>query len=86
MAAGVPVVAARATGAVDLLEEGRTGFLIPPQSVPEYAAAIARLIDDPALRLRMGQAAHEHAQAFRWDSANEAVLTTYREVLAARRG
>ena len=46
MAAGVPVVAARATGAVDLIDEGRTGFLVPPRDVSAYAGAIAQLIAD----------------------------------------
>ena len=50
MAAGVPVVAARATGAVDLVEDGRTGFLVPPRDVAAYADAIARIVGDPALR------------------------------------
>ena len=83
MAAGVPVVAARATGAVDLLEDGRTGFLVPPMDLDGYAAAIARLIADPALRAAMGDAAHRRAQDFRWDTANGAVLQAYREVLAS---
>lgn len=83
MAAGVPVVAARATGAVDLLEDGRTGFLVPPGDLDGYAAAIARLIADPALRTAMGAAAHRCAQDFRWDTANGAVLQAYREVLAS---
>lgn len=85
MAAGVPVVAARATGAMDLLEDGRTGFLVTPQDVAGYAAAIARLAQEPATRAAMGAAAHERAQAFRWDTANAAVLQAYQEVLAARR-
>ncbi len=85
MAAGVPVVAARATGAVDLLEDGRTGFLVPPADLDGYAAAIARLIADPALRAAMGDAAHRRAQDFRWDTANGAVLQAYREVLSLSR-
>ena len=85
MAAGVPVVAARATGAMDLLEDGRTGFLVTARDVDGYAAAIARLVDDRDLRSAMGHAAHERARDFRWDLANGAVLQAYREVLAARR-
>ncbi|MBB3692501.1 glycosyltransferase family 1 protein [Sphingomonas sp. BK580] len=84
MAAGVPVVAARATGAVDLLDDGVTGLLVTPRDVEGYAAAIATLARDPARRRAMGAAAHEHAKSFRWDTANEAVLDVYRELLAGR--
>ncbi len=44
MAAGVPVVAARATGNVDLVADGETGFLVEPRDIGGYADAIARLI------------------------------------------
>src|SRR3546814_8361055 len=46
MAAGVPVVAARATGAVDLINEGVTGFLVPPRAVDGYSRAIERIVGD----------------------------------------
>lgn len=81
MAAGVPVVAARATGAVDLVREGVTGFLVEPTDIAGYAAAIARFVADPALRDAMGAAGHEEAKRYRWDSANQAVLDTYLEML-----
>lgn len=74
MACGVPVVAARATGAVDLVEDGVTGFLVPPTDVQAYADAMARLIGDPALRKAAGAAGHARAQAFVWDRANSAML------------
>ncbi len=77
MAAGVPVVAARATGAVDLVEDGVTGFLVDPTDVAGYADAIARIAADPGLRAGMGAAGHERAAAYRWDTANQAVLDAY---------
>lgn len=86
MAAGVPVVAARATGAIDLVEPGVTGFLAEPRDVGGYADAIARIVADPSLRRGMGDAGHAAALAYRWDRANEAVLAAYREVLGAREG
>ncbi|MGC6401345.1 glycosyltransferase family 4 protein [Sphingomonas sp. FW199] len=82
MAAGVPVVAARATGAVDLVEEGVTGFLVPPTDVRAYADAIQKLVEDPALRRSSGQAGHRAAQRFVWDTANQAVLDAYLTLLA----
>ena len=80
MAAGVPVVAARATGAVDLVEPGVTGFLVPPRDCEAYADAIARIVAEPGLRAAMGKAGHDKAAAYRWDTANQAVLDVYREL------
>jgi glycosyltransferase involved in cell wall biosynthesis len=84
MAAGVPVVAARATGAVDLVEDGVTGFLVKPQQIADYAEAIARLIRDPELRARAGAASHARAAAFRWNTANAQVLSAYLDVMRTR--
>lgn len=84
MAAGVSVVAARATGAVDLLEDGVSGLLVSPSDVNAYADAIAGLVGDADRRAAMGAAAHARAATFRWDTANAAVLQAYREVLASR--
>lgn len=85
MAAGVPVVAARATGAMDLVEDGRTGFLAPPRDVAAYADAIARIVADPGLRASMSAAGHARAAAWSWEAANEAVLQAYLALMASRR-
>jgi phosphatidylinositol alpha 1,6-mannosyltransferase len=84
MACAVPVVAARATGAVDLIDEGETGFLVPPRDVAAYAGAIARLGSEPGLRDRMGAAGTAKAAGYRWDAVNQAVIDTYLDVLASR--
>lgn len=86
MACGVPVVAARATGAVDLIEDGVNGFLVPPRDVNAYADAIARLIQTPDLRRTAGAAGHAKAQSYVWDRINQAVLDSYFEILARRKG
>ena len=85
MAAGVPVVAARATGAVDLVVEGETGFLVPPRDCHAYADAIARIVAEPGLRARLGDAGHRRAAAYRWELVNQQVVETYRTVLEERR-
>ena len=77
MAAGVPVVAARATGAVDLVDEGVTGYLVPPREVSAYADAIQRIVAEPALRALLGAAGHARAAGFSWEKANQAVLDAY---------
>ena len=81
MAAGVPVVAARATGAVDLVDTGETGFLVGPRDVPAYADALERIARDPALRRRLGDAGHRKAAAYRWELVNQKVVDTYLELV-----
>lgn len=84
MAAGVPVVAARATGAVDLVTEGVNGRLVPPRDVAAYADAIAAYVADPASRHAAGRAGHEKAAAYEWSSVNQAVLDTYLAAMKQR--
>lgn len=80
MAAGVPVVAARATGTVDLVDEGETGFLVPPRDCAAYADAIGRVVAEPGLRARLGDAGHRKAAGYRWEVVNQRVVETYLEV------
>jgi phosphatidylinositol alpha 1,6-mannosyltransferase len=84
MAAGVPVVAARATGAVDLVEEGVNGRLVPPRDVAAYADAIAAYVADAPARLAAGRAGHDMAQRYEWSAVNQAVLDTYLAAMAER--
>jgi glycosyltransferase involved in cell wall biosynthesis len=62
MACGVPVLATEAPGNVDAVEPEITGRLVPPDDAPGLAAAAARLLRDPALRARMGQAGRERVE------------------------
>ena len=78
------MVAARATGAVDLVDDRETGFLVPPREVSAYADAITRIVTDPALRHAMGDAGHDKAAGYQWDAINEAMLQTYLGVMARR--
>lgn len=56
-AAGVPVVAQRTAGVPEVVADGETGFLTEPHDDAAAAAAILRLLGDPALQRQMGQAA-----------------------------
>ncbi|MBW4329625.1 glycosyltransferase family 1 protein [Stakelama sp. CBK3Z-3] len=77
MASGVPVVAARATGAMDLVRDGVTGFLVGPRDIAGYARRIGELVENTALRHAAGGAGHAVAQGFEWNRINETVLQTY---------
>ena len=59
--AGLPVVATKVGGVPELVEDGVTGFLVPPRDPQALAKALQRLIDDPELRRRMGEAGREKA-------------------------
>ncbi len=82
MAAGVPVVAANATGARTLVADGVTGRLVPPRDIAAYADAIAAFAADPSLRRAAGQAGHQAAKAYEWDAVNQKVVDTYQQVIA----
>lgn len=56
MAACIPCVATRITGIPELIRDGTDGLLVTPSSASELAAAVARLVDDPALCERLGAA------------------------------
>ena len=85
MAAGVPVVAAQATGNVDLVEHGVTGFLVPPTDIGAYADAISELIANPELRRAAGQAGHDRVQSYDWEQVNAVMIRAYEELLTRGR-
>ena len=84
LASGVPVVAPRAGGPVDLVAEGRTGFLYRPGDGQELATHVTRLLADPALRAGMGTAATRSVQGRSWAALNDQLLDHYRAVTARR--
>jgi glycosyltransferase involved in cell wall biosynthesis len=53
MSAARPIVATRSGGMEEMLGEEDAGLLVPPGNAPALAAAICRLIEDPALRTRL---------------------------------
>ena len=68
MAAGCAIVASDLPAWADVVEHERTALLVPPDDSAALRRAILRLRDDPALRLRLGQAARQQAQAYTWEA------------------
>ena len=62
-AAGLPAVAFDVPGVKEAVRDGRTGYLVPARDVDAMTAAVAKLVDDETLRLKMGRAARELAEA-----------------------
>jgi len=54
MALGVPVIATRNGGIAELVRDGEDGFLVDPFDVSGFAAVLARTMEDPSLRARLG--------------------------------
>ena len=87
MAAGVPVITARAVGAVEGMTSGQEGlFLDDPLSATELASAIRRLVADPVLRDHIARTGRQAASAFDWHVICSRLETVYRTVNAASRG
>jgi glycosyltransferase involved in cell wall biosynthesis len=82
MAAARPVVASRVDGAVELVEEGRTGALVPIEDPGALSAAVARILALPEQeRELMGAAGRERVLGrFSVDRMVEGLLAVYREV------
>jgi glycosyltransferase involved in cell wall biosynthesis len=78
MASGVPCVCADATGSRSLVVAGETGLLAPADDAEGFARHITTLACDPALRLRMGQAARARALGFSWEETLARMLGYYR--------
>jgi phosphatidylinositol alpha 1,6-mannosyltransferase len=79
LASGVPVVAPRAGGPIDVVDEG-AGYLYQPGSGAELASYVERLVTDPQLRARMARAAHASVQGRSWEAVNDRLVEHYREV------
>jgi glycosyltransferase involved in cell wall biosynthesis len=85
-AAGRPIAATAAGGTVEIVEDGRTGLLVPVADEAALAGAVRRLVEDPELRARLGAAARAHVEAtFGMDRMVAEYAALYEE-LADRRG
>lgn len=82
MAAGRPVVASARGGIVDLVVDGETGLLVEPGDAEALARALARVLSDPLLARRMGQAAVERVTRFTSSAVVARIEDVYRRVAA----
>jgi starch synthase len=81
----LPVVATRVGGLPEVVDPGVTGLLVPPEDVPALAAAIGQLLDDAALRQRMGQAGRDWVAAhYAWADSVQTMLALYQRLLPGR--
>jgi len=81
MLVGRPLVASRIGGLPDLVAHEETGLLAPPGDAGALAAALARLLGDPALRRRMGAAGQRRVAAFQARAVIPRIEALYAELL-----
>lgn len=84
MACGLPVVAAKATGSQSLVADKRSGRLVPPGAIGQFADALSDYCADPALRAAHGAAGEARSREFSWDAINQTVADTYLRLIARR--
>ena len=84
MAAGTPVLASRITGYAGVLTHGREGFLVEPKNPAALATGIVRLLSDPALRARMGEAGKRAASQYDWPIIASRLLALYERTRTLR--
>jgi glycosyltransferase involved in cell wall biosynthesis len=83
LASGTPVVATPAGGIASVIEDGRTGLIVPEREPAALARAVAALLDDPARRATVGAAARALVSArFGWDGVAARFEAAYDRALA----
>lgn len=81
MACGLPVIASRIGGVVDVVEDGKSGILFEPGNVSELTSAMIRLLKDDELRQRLGTEARRRIlENFSIDRVAEEYIKLYREL------
>jgi glycosyltransferase involved in cell wall biosynthesis len=85
MGAGLPVVASAVAGVPEVVQHGETGILVQPGDVDGLAAALERLVHDPAERARLGLAARDYVRPrFGVDGFIGSTTALYDRLLAAK--
>jgi glycosyltransferase involved in cell wall biosynthesis len=85
MACGLPVVAAKATGSQSLVDDNRSGRLITPGAIAQFAEALRNYCENPAMRAEHGKAGEQRSLDYSWDAINQAVADTYIRLIRQRR-
>jgi glycosyltransferase involved in cell wall biosynthesis len=87
MACAVPLVATTGGALPEVVgRSGETGLLVPPSDPGALAAALLLALDDPELRVRLGEAGRSRVlERFTWQATARATAEQYREALGAGR-
>jgi phosphatidylinositol alpha-mannosyltransferase len=84
MAASKPIVASDIDGYANVITHGVDGLLVPPRDVKMLAHGLVSLLNDEALRRRMGSSGRRKVEGLRWEGIAQRTLDYYQELLEAR--
>lgn len=80
MASGLPVVGARSGGTLDLVHEGRTGYLFTPGVASDLRARLRSIVSDDTNRIALGRAGRIAAEGRSWPTVMDELLDHYQRV------
>ena len=82
MACGLPAIAVNAYGPSEIIDDGQTGWLVPPDDEQALATALVEAVNNDSMRLQRGAAAYTTARArYSWPALGEKLARTYEAVL-----
>lgn len=85
MAAGLPIVAMKATAVPEVVPDGEAGLLVPPRDGEALSAALIRLLRDADLRARLGQAGRAHVRRYDWPGISRKFIEKAQRVIGANK-
>jgi glycosyltransferase involved in cell wall biosynthesis len=83
MSQRLPVVTTPVGCASALVIDGQSGIVVPPRDGPALAAALARVLGDPALRASLAEQGYRRVRTMTWSRTADATLDVYRRALGA---
>lgn len=87
MACGLPAIAIAAGGPAEIIADGQTGWLVPPDDEAAFAAALVSAVNDVPTRRARGSAAYVAVHArYSWPALGAQVARIYEQVLTTRSG
>lgn len=86
MANGKPVVGCRGQGAEDVIRDGVDGFLVEPGSVESLVGALRKILQDPGLARRLGEAGRRRAMEFTWGKNTARYRLLFERIVSSGHG
>lgn len=84
-ACGRPVIASRVGGVPEVVRDGETGLLVPPNNIDALADAILKLSSDPTLSRQMGEAGRKLVESeYSWDKSLDLMCDVYDRLIHDR--